>query len=196
VRLVVDISDARTRTIVWQAWPAQTSGQPTSRRVATRRSRRRRRRCSRTTRRSADGAIRFAGPVSGCEISRELRLGRILEPTLLQPQIELRACEDDAWRPASCTSDIRAGPPMVSRSIEPRSVETAPGGLLVGSHRPRSRLDGVRSARGATPYADTSAVVRARQSVSRSHRAAARLRGVDRRPHTLAAGGPQSPLEQ
>ncbi len=35
------------------AWPAATSGQPTSRRVATRRSRRRQRRCSRTTRRGS-----------------------------------------------------------------------------------------------------------------------------------------------
>ena len=47
------------------AWPAVTSGRPTSRKVATRRSRRRRRRCSRTTRRSDNAGTRFASSVPG-----------------------------------------------------------------------------------------------------------------------------------
>ena len=43
------------------AWRAVTSGQPTSRRVATRRSRRRWPRCSRITRRSCNGAKALGG---------------------------------------------------------------------------------------------------------------------------------------
>ncbi len=105
-----------------------TSGQPTSPRVATRRSRRRRRRCSGTTRRNRNGAAdSFAQSVHPrCPvtyaISCKLRLGRLLEPVLLQfPTHWSRARSCPSPRPGAPSTTRRA----IRRIRQPRGRESS-----------------------------------------------------------------------